>query len=79
MIKGKLLKEDCKKLRDISVSDFPKKEEGEELVMLNFFRHIDDIWFEEILKESKIEGIDPVKARRVVTVSIRKMMEAKKR
>lgn len=79
MIKGKLLKEDCKEFRDIRASDFPKKEEGEELAMLNFFRHIDDSWFEEILKESKIEGIDPVKARRVVTVSIRKMMEAKKR
>ncbi len=79
MIKGKLLKEGCENFRDISTEDFPSREDSERLSALAFFRHIDESWFEEILQESKIKGIKPLTARRLVTASIRKMMEDKKR
>ena len=79
MIKGKLLKDSCKDFKDITIEDFPNKDDDKYIEVLNFFRHIDNSWFDRVLKGSNIKGIQPKKARRVVTASIRKMMEAKKR
>ena len=79
MIKAKLLKRDFQEFRSIRADDFPKKEDSTLLDTLILFRHIDDEWFKQMLQDAKIEGIDPVTARRVITASIRRVMEAKKR
>lgn len=79
MIKAKLLKRDSQEFRSIRADDFPKKEDNALLDTLILFRHIDDEWFKQMLKDAKIEGIEPVTARKILTASIRKVMEAKKR
>ncbi len=75
MIKAKLLKKGCKDTKDITIDNFPQKDDAKVIEILNFFRHIDDSWFDDMLKSSNIKGIKATKARRVVTASIRKMME----
>ncbi len=79
MIKGKLLKRDCKEFKSIKIEDFPQKEDIVIFDVLSFFRHTDNSWFEELIKDLNLKNIDSVTARKVVTASLRKMMEAKKR
>jgi hypothetical protein len=65
--------------RELPLPDFSLEEERSvHMATLDFFRHIDDDWMDELLKENELLGkkIGPVSGRRLITSAIRKMMES---
>jgi hypothetical protein len=68
-----------KEERELPLPDFSLEEErSAHMATLDFFRHIDDRWMDELLKENELlkKRIDSVSGRRLITSAIRKMMES---